>query len=129
MIRSIFAVIGAILTWFVVATIYNWLLRAGLSGYSAVEKSMDFSLVMLLCRLGLGLVSSFCSGAACAAIASPRSRAATAAAIVLLLLFLPVHYMLLNKFPIWYHLFFLVTLPIFVLLGAMTYRKLCPGKL
>lgn len=129
MIRSIAAVIIAILTWFVVATIGNWLLRAILLGYTAVEKSMDFSLLMLLCRLGLGLVSSFCSGAACAAIATQRSRAATVAAVVLLLLFLPVHYMLLNKFPIWYHLFFLVTLPTFVLLGAMTYRKLFRAKL
>ncbi len=129
MIRSIFAVIVAILTWFVVATIGNWLLRGGLSGYSAVEKSMDFSLLMLLCRLGLGLISSFCSGAACAAIVSPTSRAIAGAAGALLLLFLPVHYMLWSKFPIWYHFFFLASLPTFVLLGGMTYRKLFHAKL
>src|SRR5436190_203369 len=100
MIKSVLAVIMAILTWLVVATIGNWLLRVGLPGYSEVEKSMDFSLPMLLCRLGLGLVSSVASGAACAAIVTSTSRAIAGAAGALLLLFLPVHSMLWSKFPV-----------------------------
>jgi len=36
----------------------------------------------------------------------------------MLILFLPVHYMLWRKFPIWYHLFFLITLAPTMLIGA-----------
>lgn len=36
MTRSILAVIVAVVTWFIVATIGHWILRAGLPGYSAV---------------------------------------------------------------------------------------------
>jgi hypothetical protein len=42
----------------------------------------------------------------------------TMAAVIMVLLFLPVHYMLWAKFPIWYHLFFLITLAPTMLIGA-----------
>jgi hypothetical protein len=99
MIRSILAVIVAIATWFIVATIGNWILRAALPGYSAVEVSMNFTLTMMICRLLLGLVSSLCAGFVCAAIARNKGAAKVAAAIMVVL-FLPVHYMLWAKFPI-----------------------------
>jgi len=40
------------------------------------------------------------------------------AALIMLLLFVPVHYMLWAKFPIWYHLFFLISLAPTLLIGA-----------
>jgi hypothetical protein len=117
MLRSIFAVIVAVITWFIVATIGNWILRAALPGYSAVEVSMNFTLTMMICRLVLGLVSSLGAGFICASIARNRIAPKVAAAIMVIL-FLPVHYMLWNKFPIWYHLFFLITLAPTMLIGA-----------
>jgi len=39
-------------------------------------------------------------------------------AAIMVVLFLPVHYMLWSKFPIWYHLFFLISLAPTVLIGA-----------
>ena len=117
MIRSIFAVIVAVVTWFVVATIGNWILRAALPGYSAVEVSMNFTLAMMIGRLILGLVSSLCAGYVCAAIARNRLAAKVAAA-VMVVLFLPVHYMLWTKFPIWYHLFFLISLAPMIIIGS-----------
>lgn len=122
MIRSIFAVIAAVVTWFIVATILNWILRAGLSGYSAVEVSMNFTLTMMICRLLLGLVSSLFAGFVCATIARNRVAAKVAGA-VMVVLFLPVHYMLWAKFPIWYHLFFLISLPPMLLVGAALQRR------
>jgi hypothetical protein len=117
MVKSIVAVVVAVVTWFVVATIGNWILRAGLSGYAAVEASMDFTLTMMICRLILGLVSSLSAGFAGATIARNRIAPKVAAAIMVIL-FLPVHYMLWQKFPIWYHLFFLITLAPTMLIGA-----------
>jgi hypothetical protein len=127
MIRSIFAVIVAIVTWFIVATIGNWILRAALPGYSAVEVSMNFTLTMMICRLLLGLVSSLCAGFVCAAIARNRAAAKVAAAIMVLL-FLPVHYMLWAKFPIWYHLFFLISLAPMLLIGAALRSEVVPAS-
>jgi len=122
MIRSILAVIVAVVTWFIVATIVNWILRAGLPGYSAVEVSMNFTLTMMICRLLLGLVSSLCAGFVCATIARNRVAAKVAAAFMVVL-FLPVHYMLWAKFPIWYHLFFLISLAPMLLAGAALQSK------
>jgi hypothetical protein len=127
MIRSVFAVIVAVVTWFIVATIGNWILRAGLPGYSAVEVPMNFTLTMMICRLLLGLVSSLCAGFVCATIAR-NSVAAKAAAAVMVVLFLPVHYMLWAKFPIWYHLFFLISLAPMLLVGAALQSKVVPAS-
>jgi hypothetical protein len=126
MLRSILAVIVAIISWFVVATIGNWILRAVLPGYSAVEVSMNFTLTMMICRLILGLVSSWCAGFLCATIAR-NSVAPKVAAGIMVLLFLPVHYMLWAKFPIWYHLFFLISLAPTMLIGAAVQRKALPA--
>jgi hypothetical protein len=123
MLRSIFAVIAAIVTWFLVATILNLILRVALPGYSQVEPAMTFSLTMMICRLALALVSSLCAGFICAAIVGPGNLAPWAAGAILVLMFLPVHYMLWAKFPVWYHLFFLITLAPMVALGATLKRK------
>ena len=122
MLRSTLAIIVAVVTWFVVATIGNWILRAALPGYSAVEVSLNLTLTMMICRLILGLVSSLCAGLACAAIAGRSSIAPKIAASIMVILFLPVHYMLWAKFPIWYHLFFLLSLAPTMLLGATLKR-------
>jgi hypothetical protein len=118
MLRSILAVIVSVITWFLVATICNFILRAALPGYSAVEVAMTFTLTMMICRLIVGLISSVAAGFVCALIAGRNSLAPKVAAVIMVLLFLPVHYMLWDKFPIWYHLFFLITLAPAMLLGA-----------
>ena len=123
MLRSILAVIVAVVTWFVVATIGNWILRAVLPGYSAVEASMNFTLMMMICRLVLGLVSSLCAGFVCAAIAGGNGAALKVAAAIMVILFLPVHYMLWTRFPIWYHLFFLISLAPTMLIGGALRRS------
>jgi hypothetical protein len=128
MLRSILAVIVAVITWFVVATIGNLILRAALPGYTAVEVSMTFTLTMMICRLVLGLVSSFCAGFVCAMIAR-NGMAPKVAAAIMVILFLPVHYMLWAKFPIWYHLFFLITLAPMMLLGSAVRLGLTRSRL
>jgi len=127
MVRSIIAIIVAVVTWFVVATIGNWILRATLSGYSAVEAAMTFTLMMMICRLILGLVSSLCAGFVCATIAGQSTVAPKVAAAIMVILFLPVHYMLWAKLPLWYHLFFLITLAPTMLIGAALKSKPAPA--
>src|SRR5882724_4253651 len=123
MIRSILAVIVAVISWFIVATIGNWILRAALPGYSAVEVSMNFTFTMMICRLVLGLLSSLCAGFVCATIAR-NSVAPKVAGAVMVVLFFPVHYMVWVKFPMWYHLFFLISLAPALLIGASLQSKI-----
>jgi len=122
MLRSILAVIIGVFVWFLVATVGNWILRLAIPGYSAVEVSMNFTLAMMIGRLILGLVSSFAAGLVCGTISRNRI-APTVAAAIMLLLFVPVHYTLWAKFPIWYHLFFLITLAPTMLIGARLWRS------
>ena len=123
MIRLILAVISGFVSWLVVATLGNFLIRALLPGYHAAEPSMTFTLAMMVARLGLGVVSSLVAGFVCSAVARGNVAAVYSCAALLVLCFLPVHYNLWPKFPLWYHVFFLVTLAPLVLLGAAVQRR------
>jgi len=126
--RIALAVVGGFIAWFVVATLCNLLVRAAFDGYAAVERTtFAFTLPMLIARLATGVVSSILAGLACASVAKPDTRAAMILAIILVVLFIPVHYGLWDKFPIWYHAFFLLTLGPFVFLGARLVRPRKPG--
>lgn len=130
MSRRIVAVLAGVLVWLLVATIVNRLLRMGLAGYAAAEPAMAFTLTMQWWRLAMGALSSVVAGYATARLAgaqqaggAPRaSAAATILAVVLLVFFLPVHYTLWTKFPAWYHLLFLASLPALTMLGARLAR-------
>ena len=128
MLRSILAVIVGFVTWFVVATLGNWLIRALLPGYVAAEPILDFTLAMMAARLGLAVVSSLVAGFVCSAVDRGKPAAVYACAAILLLLFLPVHYNLWHKFPVWYHLAFLVTLAPLVILGGVIQRRKSPAR-
>ena len=123
MVRSILAVVVGFVTWFVVATLLNLLIRALLPGYAAAEPTLEFTLAMMAARLGLAVVSSLVAGFVCSAVDRGKPGAVYACAAILLLFFLPVHYNLWHKFPVWYHLVFLVTLAPLVLLGGAIQRR------
>lgn len=117
-LRAVLAVAAGFIVWFAVATVGNLAVRSFVPGYVEVEKAMNFSLVMLLARLVLGAGASIAAGVACAAV-TPHSRLPTyVLALLLLAMFLPVHVSLWDKFPIWYHLLFLVSLAPLIMLGA-----------
>ncbi len=123
MIRSVLAVLGGVVAWMVVATVADLLVRALLPGYTAAEPTMSFTLAMMVARLGVGIVSSLAAGFACSAIAHGNGVAVYSCAALLVLFFLPVHYNLWHKFPLWYHVFFLFTLAPLVILGAALQRR------
>ncbi len=75
MIRSILAVVAGVVTWFLVATLGNFLIRALLPGYTAAEPIFAFTLAMMAARLGLAVLSSLIAGFVCAAI--DRGKLAT----------------------------------------------------
>lgn len=127
MVRSILAVVTGFVTWFVVATLVNFLIRALLVGYHDAEPTMAFTLPMMIARLGAGVVSSLAAGFACSAVARGHPVPVYVLATLLVLMFLPVHYKLWHVFPVWYHAFFLITLAPLVLLGGAAQRRSLPA--
>ena len=123
--KTVGAVIAAMVTWFFVATVVNLALRAWWPLYHEAEIAFNFTFAMKLARLVLGAISTLGAGFVAAWIGKGRMRAATLTGIVLLGLFIPNHYLLWGKFPVWYHLTFLVSLLPLILLGAALNRRTC----
>ena len=116
--RPLLALIAALLTWAIAATVLNRLLRMGLPNYAVAETSFALSLAMLLARLALGGMSSIIAGVVLARLAPAGARLPLVLGGLLLLMFIPVHYELWSKFPPWYHVIFLASLLPLVVLGA-----------
>jgi hypothetical protein len=110
------ALLGAV-AWLAVVTLLDVAMRHNWHDYSAVEKAMTFTLPMMITRLSESAVSSLVSGYI-AALVDRGGWAPLVSGTLLLLLFAPQHYMLWSRFPIWYHLTFLVSLPLLSLIGG-----------
>lgn len=121
--RNVLAVLGGLLAWIVIVSLINRGLRLWLPGYAAAEPALAFTLTMKLARLGMAAVTSLLAGAAARAIAPTGRWVPWIVGGVMLLLFLPSHVMLWTRFPLWYHLTFLLTLVPLVVLGARPGRK------
>jgi hypothetical protein len=118
MARGIAGVAGGLLAWFIVATILNLAMRLSWPAYAVAENPMTFTLGMLVARLAVGGVSSLAAGLILVWITRRAGMPAVILGVLLIVLFLPVHYGLWDKFPAWYHLVFLVSLLPVVLLGS-----------
>ena len=117
--KTIAAVISGLIAWILVATALNFLLRATWPHYHEAETAFNFTLGMMMARLTLGAVSSICSGFVVAWITKVNGAAVKITGVALLALFIPNHYLLWDKFPVWYHLTFLISLLPLTIFGAM----------
>jgi hypothetical protein len=117
--RSILACLAGLLTWLVVVSVINRVLRLSLPDYTAAEQTLEFTLGMKWARLLMAIVTSLVAGAVTRWI-SPSSRwAPWMVGGAVLAMFLPVHIAIWSKFPAWYHLTFLLTIIPAVLAGAL----------
>jgi hypothetical protein len=119
MLRQIGGALAGIVAWIALVIALNAILRRLWPDYAAVEKTMAFTAPMMIARLSMSGVSSLLSGAIAAVLGRDRFKPALAAGIVLLLFFIPVHYSLWSKFPVWYHLTFLTSLVILSVAGGL----------
>ena len=117
--RSILACLAGLLAWIVVVTVINRVLRLSLLNYTAAEQTLQFTLGMKWARLLMAIVTSLVAGAVTRWI-SPSSRwAPLIVGSVVLAMFVPLHIAIWSKFPVWYHLTFLLTIIPAVLVGAL----------
>ena len=109
MVKRILGVVAGLTAWTVIAIIAGLIMRTAWPAYAAVASAMTFTLPMMIARLSIGALATVAAGFVAAVIArSPI--VGLLPGVLLLIAFVPQHLMLWDKFPLWYHLTFLVTL-------------------
>ena len=121
--RTVGAVVAGLVAWLVVVSLINRGLRLWLPGYVQAEPLLQFTLAMKIARLSMAAVTSVLAGMVVGAVAPSSRWAPWIVGLVTLAIFLPSHYYLFAKFPLWYHLSFLVPLVPLVVLGAALWPK------
>jgi hypothetical protein len=127
--RTVLGVIAGLVAWIAVATVLDIGLRQLIPGYHQAEPVLAFTLTMKIARLSLAVISSLAAGAVVRAIAPASRLAPWIVGLVLLAVFLPEHIRIGARLPLWYHLFFLVTLAPLVALGAEGWTRARGGRL
>jgi len=122
MTRKILGVAAGLAAWFVVTILAGFILRATWPAYVQVADTMTFTLPMQITRLGIGALATITAGFVTARI-TQSPVAGLIPGILLLALFIPQHVMLWDRFPLWYHLTFLVSLVPLTYVGNRTARR------
>jgi hypothetical protein len=127
MARGILGVVAALLVWAAVATVGGIVMRGTWADYARVADAMTFTLPMMIARLTIGAVATIASGRV-AAVIGQSMLARLTPGLLLLLIFIPQHITLWQKFPVWYHLTFLLSLvPLTYMGGTKITRELTPA--
>ena len=126
MMRPILGAVGGFVAWWVLVSLINrGVLHPLWPAYAAADTpAMMFDLSMKIARLVESSIASVVAALVALRIAPASRSAAPACGLLLLIMFVPVHYMIWTKFPLWYHLYFLtslVALPLIV-------QRLVPGR-
>jgi hypothetical protein len=121
--RTITSIVAGAVAWGVIVTVLNFGLRAALPGYHAAEATLQFTLAMKFGRLVEAALASIGAGVVVGWIEPLKKWAPWAVGLIILAMFLPVHISLWSRFPVWYHLAFLVPLAPLVAVGASLVRS------
>lgn len=117
MTRHIVGVVAGLVTWFVLASAGGFVMREGWPAYAQVAASLSFAreaeapaftLLMLLARLLMGALATVGMGFVTARI-TPSTLVRLIPGVLWLLFFIVEHVAVWDKFPVWYHLVYLLT--------------------
>jgi hypothetical protein len=118
MARDILGVIAGLAVWMAVAGVAGVTMRSAWPEYASVADAMTFTLLMMFARLAIGALATLGAGWVTAVIARRSTLARVTTGLLLVVVFVPQHIMLWDKFPVWYHLAFLVSLVPLAYLGG-----------
>jgi len=110
MSKKILGVVGGLIVWMIVVMVVGETMRRSWPAYANVADAMTFTLPMIIARLSIGALATLAAGLVTALIVPQSTMAKLMPGVLLLLAFIPQHIMLWDKFPIWYHLTFLLSL-------------------
>ncbi len=117
MAKNIVGVVAGLAVWTIVATVAGLIMRVSWPAYARVASTLTFTLPMMIARLSIGALATIAMGIVTAVIAQ-SVVARLMPGLLMLVMFLPQHVMLWEKFPVWYHLTFLLSLVPLTYLGA-----------
>jgi hypothetical protein len=109
MVKPILGVVAGLAVWLILASVAGLILRAAWPAYAQVATAMTFTLSMKIARLAIGALATVAAGVVARAVAGSTAAGVVVGA-VLLVIFVPEHVQLWDKFPVWYHLTFLLSL-------------------
>jgi hypothetical protein len=118
MARAILGVVAGLLAFAAVAAFAGIIMRGAWPDYARVADAMIFTLPMMLARLSIGAAATIVAGWVTAVISRRSTLVRLAPGLLLLAVFIPEHIMLWEKFPVWYHLTFLLSLIPLTYLGG-----------
>jgi hypothetical protein len=123
MARGILAVVAGLVAFVAVVAVAGVAMRAAWPDYARVADAMTFTLPMMIARLSIGALATIAAGLVTAVITRRSMLVRLAPGVLLLVAFIPQHIMLWEKFPIWYHLTFLLSLVPLAYLGGAFNRE------
>jgi hypothetical protein len=109
MAKPLLGVVAGLVVWLILASVAGLILRAAWPAYAQVATAMTFTLSMKIARLAIGALATVAAGVVARAVAGSTAAGVVVGA-VLLVIFVPEHVQLWDKFPVWYHLTFLLSL-------------------
>lgn len=118
MAKNILGVVAGLVIWVVAVSVAGLIMRAAWPAYASVADAMTFTLPMMIARLSIGAVATVAAGWVAGTITRRSTIATVLPGVLLLLAFIPQHISLWEKFPVWYHLTFLLSLIPLTLLGG-----------
>lgn len=121
--RTLASILAGLVAWAVIVTILNLGLRAAIPGYHAAEATLQFTLAMKIGWLTEAALASIAAGAIVGLIVPTKKWAPWLVGLFILIMFLPTHVQLWNRFPVWYHLAFLIPLAPLIALGGWLARS------
>jgi len=116
--RQLAGAVAGLIVWMLVGATGFRLLRERWPAYAVVEPDFDFTLLMLFARLFVGVACGIAAGIAIRLLVGKRSRVPWLVGAIFLVVWVPLHISIWERFPAWYHLFFLLTLAPLIALGA-----------
>jgi hypothetical protein len=123
MAKGILGVVAGLLAFVAVVAVAGIIMRGTWPDYARVADAMTFTLPMMIARLTIGALATIAAGLVTAVIARRSTLVRLAPGLLLLAGFIPQHIMLWEKFPVWYHLTFLLSLVPLTYLGGMTVNR------
>jgi hypothetical protein len=120
---KILGVVAGLVVWVIIVMVAGTIMQLSWPAYTNVAAALTFTLPMLLVRLSIGALATLATGLVTAAIAPRSMPVRLVPGLILLVAFIPQHIMLWDKFPVWYHLAFLLSLvPLTYVGGTITTR-------
>jgi len=124
MVRTVLGVVAGFVAWWIAVSAIDIAMRHFWPDYAANFAAMTFTLPMMLARLTESTVALVAAAIVTMRVAPQSRHALLALGIVMLLFFIPTHYWLWNKFPVWYHAYFLTSLVVIpAIVGSVARSK------